>query len=194
MSEIAVERATPINSDKLEQELAAGAGGYTDGFHTGPGIIYVITTRDLTAPEIQNVIAIVTNHIAAGGTEGQNGRDALAAVLNNNADLLKYADYFFSRSTALSAQWKQQPLETDLTILATATVAIMEGNRASDVNHQAMWVRFRWKLQMKYNFTAGTGSLPALSAAQARQLLIEADAFIDWGVLRVYMILLRNLI
>lgn len=179
-----------INLQLLQQEF--DTAGITNVWADVNGGL----TWDDTATQQQKdqAAALVLAHVATQQTEPQKGRSALVTILNNNADLLKYADYFFSRSTALSAQ-QIPPRDTNLTTLTTATITLMQGNRGSDVTHNSMWRLFLWELRMKYALFNTEDELPgSLTAVQARQVLIEAKDFIDWGVLRCHMLLLRNLI
>lgn len=179
-----------FNVPLLQQELDL-AGIPNHGVDSAGSIAF---KDEATQPLRDQAAAIVAAHNPAAMTVKQSSREELRAFLDNRADDLKYADYFFSRSIALSAQW-MPPRDTNLTTLTTATVTIMQGNRATDVNHNAMWRIFLWKLRMKYNIFNTEDELPnPLTGTQARQLLIEADSFIKWGVDASHILLLRDLV
>lgn len=193
--EYPIQREAPYNGDKLLAELNVIAADIA--FRTEiAGQIIVVSAHELPAQEEIDVTAVVENHDPSPTEEQSHqtsGRDALRDLLDNNADLLRYADYFFSRAKLLTAQ-HLPPRETSLTTLTTATVTLMEGDRATDTDHNAMWRLFLWKLRMKYAIFNTEDELPVLTAAQARNFLTEADSFIEWGRTTCHMLLLRNLI
>lgn len=182
-----------FNLEKLQQEINA------EGLPADAGDGYVtFKIASPTQQQIDTAAGIIASHDPSP-TPNQlgriSGKAALVDFLDNNADLLKYGDYFFSRAKLLSAQWFP-PRDTNLTTLTTATVTIMQGSRTTDTDHNAMWRIFLWKLRVKYNIFNTEDELPAppLTAVQARQVLIEADSFIKWGVDASHILLTRGAI
>lgn len=177
-----------FNESKLQEEIQAA------GLPGDAGYGYIIWHVAPTQQQIDLAAQVIANHNPNALTAKQKGREALRDMLDNNADLLKYGHYFITRAKLLTAQ-QTPPRDTNLATLTTATVALMQGDRATDTDHNAMWRLFLWKLRMKWNIFNTEDELPPppLTAAQARNVLVEADSFIEWGRTTIQALLLRHL-
>jgi hypothetical protein len=100
-------------------------------------------------------------------------RQAYNNLIDNNQDLIVYADYFYRAQRDLIALWKTTPSLTDTT---TAVYAAVRQNKASDTNHLAMYNRFLWYLTRTTAITLVSGDLPT-SPTQAQAQAINACAY-----------------
>lgn len=175
-----------INIALLQEQLDA-AGIPNEGCNSA-GVVYFLP--EATQSQRDQAAAIVAAHNESGLSIRQKGAARLQDVIANNQDKLKYADYFLSRLAALEGLW-QATTPVNITARFNSTVTIMQGNRASDTDHMSMWRVFLAELETDFNIVRTGDELPALTAAQQRQVMIGAKTFITMGAFTA-MILLRG--
>lgn len=191
-----VERTNPVNTDKLTDDLKT-AVDVTDGIRIQRvGEIIVRTFRELTAPEVAAVEAVVVNHDPADTVEQAeqlSGRDALAAFLDSHTGDLKYAKYLLELFASVLALWTTKP---NLTERTAAVITALKADKDNNLNDLRMYRVFLDVAAVEYGLTVTndeivfSGTAPQ-QAAQARAVLECARSFMNTGVIIANM-LLRN--
>lgn len=141
-----------------------------------------------TLPE--NIRAAVLTALAALDNS-KPARQALNDLMENHQDKLKYADYFYRLEKTMLALWMTKPV---LNTQTADVVTALQANRATDVDHAAMWGVFIWIAAEEYGIPITAGGtfdeLPAApTVAQRRDILHAARAFATAGVEAINLLL-----
>lgn len=154
-----------------------------------------ITHENATPEQLTLAEQLRDAHNPAELSTRQTSIAQLTAFLDNHADDLKYADYFYRLKIRLMNLWR--PPHLSLTNRITEVISAVKGNRDTDPTHSTMYNVFLNVVEIEYGLTVTNGEIvfsgtAQQQAVQARTTIQCARQFCSDGVEMANMLLLNK--